>query len=236
MNIIEKISKFSNFKILGFIFIILYLIILIYKIPKYGISSVIWYCDWVMLFSGIALILNHRKSLSVLYLQALIVQLPWFIDSFFLGIFGTSPLGVSNYLFNSTFGLIDFILSLRHYLVIPTIFIYFLYQKFYTKKSFHLVFNVITFIFIIGLSLLFTNPIENTNCSYNPCIKVFPEFDSLIIHLTTFFIMLIVIQFILLKPILKLFNISKRNVGISKKIVLIFFIVLASITIGKYII
>ena len=236
MELINKITKLSKFKIIGLFFIILYFIIVTHKVPNYGINSAIWYCDWIMLFSGIALLLNHRKSLSVFYLQSLLVQLPWYIDTLFLSIANISPLGVSNYLFDPNYVLFDFILSLRHYFVIPTLFIYFLYHKFYIKKSYHLVFNIITFVFIIGLSLLFTTPIQNVNCAFNPCINILPKFNSLITHLITFFVMLILIQFIILKPTLKLFNISQRKIETTKKLIYILFIGLMLITIIKYIV
>jgi len=221
------------FRIIGIIFVIVYSVILIRKLPVYGISSAIWYCDWIMLFAGVALIFNKRKILSPLLMQSIMVQSPWLIDTFFLSAFGMQTMNLSNYLFND-WPIFDFILALRHFFVIPVLIIFFLGQDFYKGKLFHFLVSTVSYIFVMGLTVLVTQPATNTNCAFKACISFFPNFKSLIAYHLFFIILLALVYCLLFYAIPRMITKMRTNRSRSIKAILSLFCILAIVTIGKY--
>jgi len=226
-------KKLSSFQQIGIAFILIYIILFIYRLPR-GLDSNIWYCDWVLLFSGTALLLKNKKATSVFLVQCLMVQTPWLIDAVYYGLFSKSLIGVSAYLYGADYTLINFIISLRHFIVIPALLIYFTKNKFDKKYTTHLLYSTLTFIFILTISL-FGIPANNSNCIYKPCMTIYPNLKPWILYLVSFYIFLLTLQFIMLKFTEFIINLSNKNKNKATTYTILIFIILTLLTTLKYI-
>jgi len=124
---------------------------------------------------------------------------------------------------------------MRHLLVVPVLLIYFIKNKFYGRISFHSIVNILTFILLIGLGVMFSNPITNTNCAYKHCIKIFPNFEPLVVHIISFLALVMLLQLAFIKPIRRITVFLKNNERKSKYCIILISAALLIGIIAKYV-
>lgn len=213
----------------GALFIIVYATLLVVKLPG-GVDSVIWYCDWVMLAAGVALLVGSDRFLSSFLVQSIIVQAPWILGALSYAFTGTDPFGVTGYLWD--WPATHFLLALRHFLVIPVLFVM-LRGRFESARRFHLIVGSATYLIVIGLSLVLTDATTNTNCAYRACIAFFPEFPSLLTYHLFFFLLVIALQLVVLEALRRLYLLLERR-WVVAQLVALGFALLALITTVVY--
>lgn len=215
----------------GALFLILYSLLVTGKVGT-GFSSVIWFCDWVLLAAGVALLFDEHRFASAFFVQALLVQTPWLVDTLALALFDASPLGVSGYMFE--WGALEFILGLRHFLVLPVLFGLLVRRGFFTRWRFHAVVAIASYAFVIGLSLLVSTPAKNTNCAFQPCIAFLPRFDSLLLYHALFLGALLAMQYLVLIALRKSESFLERHRTSASVAAALLFVAMALLTIVSY--
>lgn len=92
-------------------------IIFFVRKPEY----LLWYSSSGLLLTSIALLRRSPRMLSIMFCSLFVLESIWVAD--FLGkiFFNNNFLGVTNYMFAPTFSKKDFIISLYHFFIAPTL-------------------------------------------------------------------------------------------------------------------
>lgn len=152
------------FSLSGLFFIFLFLLnsYAIYQ-KSSSFEDILWFCNHMILFAGIALLYRSKEYLSIILTMSIPVQFFWVVD-FFLELFGHG-LGRSELFFQSP--LLDIILDIFiHGALIPICFIAILYLG-YSKKK--IIEGLIYILFLTFITVLLTSPIQNINCTFGSC-------------------------------------------------------------------
>ncbi|MDP3765004.1 MAG: hypothetical protein Q8R04_00675 [Nanoarchaeota archaeon] len=219
------------FFIFGYIFLGLGIFDFILKVNTYGFNELnfLWFCSITLFLLAFGFILKSYTLLNSFLSMGLIVQPVFIIDYIWISFFGVELNGTSLYVFQPTFGLLEFISAAKHLFMIPFAFygVFLLSRK--NKKSY--IFTAIFTILLLVVSYAFQPEYRNLNCVKKPCAKFFggnlSGFWYFIFFVASMIILTLLLNFIINTILEKTEKLSHRK---SYKIsILMIFICLLSI-------
>jgi len=222
--------KFDFFTIFGVVFLAWGFFDLLLKIVKYGFKEYdfMWFCSIILFGLGFGLLLKNPVLMNWFLSIALVVQPIWVLDYLWVVFFGYPLNNNAYYIFQPTHAPIEFFNSLRHLLMLPFGFYGWYLLKEKGKNAWILV--AASIIFVMVFSLLFTNPINNINCVFEPCTKMLdfglPQNIYFIIFLLVIIVSSVVVSFVL-NSIIDFLNKSKWAKKNKKQISWFVFIIFA---------
>jgi hypothetical protein len=141
-------------------------------------ASLLWYSSTALLFTGVSLIIQNKKMLSIAFCAFFILESMWTI-SFLTGILFHKPLlGITDYMFDPSYAKRNFYTSMYHILISPSLLVAVLKIKPYYKWAWIWSMGIAAFLAVLTLFLV--DPNEQINCIHmiRPC-KVFGFFNSI---------------------------------------------------------
>lgn len=134
----------------------------------------LWLCNHMGFILGLALLFRSRFWLLAEISLGLLPQLFWSIDFIAYKFFNVYIFNVTSYMFDPSYPKAMYYISMNHLAMVPIalIALYFLGQP--KKKAYYGALLHGSLLFII--SLFFTNPMQNINCSFKSCMPMIPEF------------------------------------------------------------
>ena len=164
---LNRFLKKYKYSISGTYFILLQILIVHYIFFASNLENdiIFWMCNLFPILFAIGFFTKNITLIRSLINLILIVQILWVLDFFQILFFNYSFLGgITSYLFQNK------------NMVLPTIFIHsssilalFLIYKEKVKKYDDLILSVILCLTLYTISLNFTNPANNINCSFKVC-------------------------------------------------------------------
>lgn len=131
----------------------------------YGLQNFLWLSDIGLFLTVLALWTNSLLLMSMAGVGILLVELAWNIDFFAQLIFIIKVIGVSDYMYESSYPLALRALSLFH-VIMPGIWLVYLAQHGYDKRAFY--YFTLLYWVILLTTYLFTCPQANINWVFFP--------------------------------------------------------------------
>lgn len=186
----DKKTKFLILDIIGALFVFWSILAISLSMYNQNPTQVLFMCYLGMLIIGIG-ILTKRSFLilSQVYILAIPLIL-WDIDFIFWLIAGRPFLGITDYFFSEGVSLIGNIVSLQHLFTVPLA----IYSAglIGIKRLDAWKWSFIQLILVYVFVSIFSDPVSNINCVFNPCINFYTGLP----YRLTWFIVLFSMTFI----------------------------------------
>jgi hypothetical protein len=143
--------------------------------PEY----LLWYSTFGLLLTGISLMTQNKKLIAISFCAFFVIELVWdlgFLLKLFIHV--TIP-GVAEYMFASTYKRKDFLISLYHLLISPSLLLAVIINKEYYKYAWVGALSIATV--LAFLTYFFVNPHEQVNCVHtiNYCRTFIPFLNTI---------------------------------------------------------
>ncbi len=140
-----------------------YLVTQIYQ--EYGL--LLWYCSFIFMMLGFGAILRSPSLLMACAATGVVIQSIWIADFSWMAFLGRPLSGVAQYSFAPGYSGMEFLINVRHFLIIP----FSLYLLFRVGKKGKWSAEIITgtSLLVFVLSYVFGRE-KNVNCVLKPCI------------------------------------------------------------------
>ncbi len=215
----------KRFYIFGFIFFLLGLITFLSKLRFYGEGDFLWFCylSFFLLSFGF---LFRSPGMLVSFLSIAVIGQGIWILSIYSSVLFSFPIFINPYFFDKGEALIDFLIGVSHFFMIPFALLGLYWIKKPSKYSGYLAEGMLFFVAIS--SLLFTPYSSNVNCVYRSCISFFQYLTGKS-YSFTFLVVSLMLSVGIMGPLLNIFlnkaYKNKKYFAIFKKIILITFII-----------
>jgi hypothetical protein len=126
----------------------------------YGAKNFLWFSDIALIAIAVALWLESRLIFSMMTVGVLALELLWNFEFFMRLIFGQSPFGMADYMWDESIPLGVRLLSLFH-IAMPIVLIWSLFGLGYDRRAF--VLQTLLAWIVLPLSHVFAGPDNNIN-------------------------------------------------------------------------
>ncbi len=214
----------------GYIFLVWGILDIVLKVSIYSLSELdfIWFCSITLFILAFGLIYKSDILLNSFLSMALLVQPIFVLDYVWIAFFNKPLNGLSLFVFQPGFRLLEFIDNTRHLLMIPIGFYAVFINSKENKKSY--VFITLFIMALLVFSYMFTPKYANTNCVFEPCVNQFGISLSGFVYFIFFLIEMIILSLF----INSLINIALkkshkfRNKSAYKKLITFIFLLMLS--------
>jgi len=177
----------------GYIFLLWGIFDIVYKTSKYGFRELdfVWFCSITLFVLALGIIFKNSMLLNSFLSIAILVQPAWILDYIWISFFNVPLNGLSSYAFQSTYGILEFINSTRHLLMLPVglLAVFMLSKK--DRRSY--IFIPIFITLLLAFSFLFTPEYSNINCVFSSCVDVMNDLSGMT-YLTVFLLATIILS------------------------------------------
>ena len=221
--------------IAGYIFLIWGIFDIFLKVNIYGLDelSFLWFCSVALFVLAFGIILKSPMLLNSFLAIVLLVQPFWIIDYIWMSFFNVPFNGLSSFVFQPGFGLLEFVDNFRHAFMIPFGF----YAVFMiSRKSLKSYLFIPAFISsLLFLSYIFVPEYNNINCVQDSCIGLLEKSVPASLYFASFIFSTIFLSLMINFGINKIFEKTEksRHKKTYKNLTLAIFIFLMSVAIAS---
>jgi hypothetical protein len=163
-----QINKFII--ISAYVLIIWGIFDILLKINIYGVGRVdfLWFCSVALFVLGFGILLRSAMLLNTFLSIALLVQPLWMLDYIWISFFGVPLNGFSSFVFQPSFGVLEFVNNFRHMFMIPLgFYAVFMFSR-KDRKSYFFIFLFL--LSVLGITYILAPPQLNINCVNSSCV------------------------------------------------------------------
>jgi hypothetical protein len=193
----KRLDNFFGF--IGFVFIVFGIIAVLDSFIRGNFMQVLWFSYIALILIGFGL---YKKNTSLIITQLNIVIIPfivWNIDFFYVLLFNSRLLGITDYFFNGSGSALRYI-TLQHVVIIPVSLLAIYLWKVQKKDLWK--FSLMQVIIFFGVIRTFTSAKANINLAFSP-IPFLAEYISSEIYpffwILFYFIMIFIVNFLLVE-------------------------------------